>query len=161
MYLNFMDLDIAEFAVQYALSLGAKYADARLETIKTNEFLLKNGIPQMAGFDRVQGLGVRINAGGLGFMSTNDLSKDKIKQLVEKSFRLAKASSRISDSTEMSEEKTEEADYEVRQKIKLDDISPSDKLNVLLEIEKAIKSTGLDVPGRFLSLSDMQSEKYY
>ena len=156
-----MDLDIAEFAVQYALSLGAKYADARLETIKTNEFLLKNGIPQMAGFDRVQGLGVRINAGGLGFMSTNDLSKDKIKQLVEKSFRLAKASSRISDSTEMSEEKTEEADYEVRQKIKLDDISPSDKLNVLLEIEKAIKSTGLDVPGRFLSLSDMQSEKYY
>ena len=40
-----MDLDIAEFAVEQALSLGAKYADVRLETTRTNEFILKNGIP--------------------------------------------------------------------------------------------------------------------
>ena len=76
-----MDLDLAEFAVKHAVSLGAKYADVRLETTKKNDFILKNGVPQMAGFDRVQGLGIKLNAEGcFGFAATNELDKEKIKQ---------------------------------------------------------------------------------
>ena len=54
-----------------------------------------------------------------------------------------------------------EDDYEVPQKINLENLSPQDKLNVLFEIEKSMLSTNLDIPGRFLSLSDFYTEKYY
>ncbi len=157
-----MDFDLAEFAVSHALKLGAKYADARLETTSKNEFILKNGVPQMAGFDRVQGIGIRINSGGcFGFTSTNELEKEKIQAMVEKAVKVTSAASRIADSAAMSEEPVETADYEVKQKINLEDLSPTDKLNVLFEIEKAIASTKVDVPGRFFSMSDFCTEKYF
>src|SRR3989338_7729132 len=107
-----MDLDLAEFAVDYAIKLGAKYADARLETTSKNEFILKNGVPQMAGFDRVQGIGIRIDAGGcFGFTSTNELEKEKIKDAVERAVKITSSACRISSSAAMSEEPVENADY--------------------------------------------------
>ncbi len=157
-----MDLDLAEFAVDYAIKLGAKYADARLETTSKNEFILKNGVSQMAGFDRVQGIGIRINSGGcFGFTSTNELEKEEVKEVVERAVKLTSAACRISSSAAMSGEPVENADYEVCQKINLENLSPADKLNVLFEIEKAIASTKVDVPGRFFSMSDFYTEKYF
>ncbi len=157
-----MDLDLAEFAVSHALKLGAKYADARLETTSKNEFILKNGVPQMAGFDRVQGIGIRVNAGGcFGFACTNETEKEKIREVVEKAVKVTSAACRIADSAAMSEEPVETEDYEAKQKINLEELSPADKLNVLFEIEKAIASTKVDVPGRFFSMSDFYTEKYF
>ncbi len=157
-----MDLDLAEFAVNHALKLGAKYADARLEETSKNEFILKNGVPQMAGFDCVQGIGIRVNAGGcFGFACTNETEKEKIKEVVRKAFKLTSAACRIADSTAMSDEPVQAADYEVKQKVSLEDLSPADKLDVLFEIEKAIASTKVDVSGRFFSMSDFYTEKYF
>ncbi|MBS3133437.1 TldD/PmbA family protein [Candidatus Woesearchaeota archaeon] len=157
-----MDLDIAEFALNHALKLGAKYADARLETTATNEFILKNGVPHMAGFERVQGLGVRVNASGcFGFASTNELEKEKIRQMVEKAMKITSAACRIGEPADMSEEPVETADYVVKQRINFEDLSPKDKLNVLFEVEKAIASTKVDVPGRFFSMADFYTEKYF
>ena len=66
-----MDLDLAHFALDEALKLGATYADVRLETTNANGFILKNGVPQMAGFDRMHGIGIRVRADGcFGFAST-------------------------------------------------------------------------------------------
>ncbi|MBI2664630.1 TldD/PmbA family protein [Candidatus Woesearchaeota archaeon] len=157
-----MDFDLADFALNYAMKLGAKYADVRLETTKTNEFILKNGVPQMAGFDRVQGLGIRFNSGGcFGFASINILEKEKIKRMIEKAVKVTSKASKIADSTEMSAEKAHEADYGVKQKISLENLSPGDKLNILFEIEKAIAATKVDVPGRFFSMADFYTEKYF
>lgn len=157
-----MDLDLAEFAVKHAISLGAKYADVRLETTQKNDFILKNGVPQMAAFDRVQGLGIKVSSNNcFGFASTNELDRDRIKQIVERAVRVTKAASRMGESAAMSEEPAVEAEYEVKQKLKLEDLSPGDKLNVLFEIDKAVTSSGVDVPGRFFSLSDFSTEKYF
>ncbi|MAG16294.1 TldD-like protein [Candidatus Woesearchaeota archaeon] len=157
-----MDLDLAEFALNHALKLGAKYADVRLETTRTNEFILKNGIPQMAGFDRVQGMGIKINSGGcFGFVSTNELEKEKIKEVIEKAMKVTSAACRITEPAVMSEEPVETADYEVKQKVNLEDLSPKEKLNVLFDIEKSIASTKIDVPGRFFSMADFYTEKYF
>ena len=161
-----MDLDIADFAVKHAASLGAKYADVRLETTRKNDFILKNGVPQMAGFDRVHGMGIKVSVNNcFGFASTNELEteldKEIVKSMIEKAVKMTKAASANGERAVMSPAPVEEEDYEVKQKINLDNLSPQDKLNVLFEIEKAIASTKLDVPGRFLSLSDFYTEKYY
>ena len=90
-----MDLDIAEFAIKHATSLGAKYADVRLETTRKNDFILKNGVPQIAGFDRVHGLGIKIKVNNcFGFASTNELEtemdKETVKKMVEKAVRITR-----------------------------------------------------------------------
>ncbi|MBI2137536.1 TldD/PmbA family protein [Candidatus Woesearchaeota archaeon] len=157
-----MDYDLAEFAVSHAIKLGADYADARLENTTANDFILKNGIPQMSSFDKVNGLGVRVQSGGcFGFASTNEPEKEKIKDMVEKAMKMTKAACRIAQHSQMSEAPAENAQYEVKQKTKLDDLSPKEKLNVLFEIEKSIASTKVDAPGRFFSLSDFCTEKYF
>ncbi len=71
-----MDKDIAEFAVNFALKQGASYAEARLEDIEANGFVLKNGTFEISGFERNSGIGIRILKDGvLGFIATDELKK--------------------------------------------------------------------------------------
>ncbi len=153
-----MDKDIADFSVKYLLKKGASYAEARLEHHESSGFILKNGNPEIAGFDKVSGLGIRflIN-NSLGFLSINDFTKKKIIELIDKSIKRTKASSKISDKIEFSISSATKKSYKVTQKIKLKDKSPEDKINSIIEIDKQIK----DLKGRYLSFSDSLSNKYY
>jgi len=147
--------DLAEFSLKTVQDLGAKYAEVRYESHESNGFVLKNGISEVSGFDKTSGLGIRylIN-NNLGFVSINILNKELIKKLIEKSFRLTKNGSKISDKINLSEEKTEEANLDIKPKKEL---NPDEKFNVLKEVDNVIK----DVPMRYLSLSDNLIEKYY
>jgi len=157
-----VDLDLAEFAVDYARKIGATYADVRLESTIANSFDVKNGIPQIAGFDRVSGIGIRVVINhALGFASSNNISRDHIVKLVERAAKLTKAASRIGDTTEFSKEEPQVASYEVKQKVNLDSLGPREKLKVLFDVEKAIMSSKVNAPGRLLSLSDFYTEKYF
>ncbi|MBI2143555.1 TldD/PmbA family protein [Candidatus Woesearchaeota archaeon] len=157
-----LDLDLAHFAIDYAGKIGASYADARLEATSVNGFVLKNGVPQAAGFDRVAGIGVRIvMKGSLGFACTNGLSRENVRAVVEKAARLTSAASRIGEKVKFSDEETNKAGYEVKQRVKLVDLSPKEKLAVLFDTEKAIKAVKANVPGRFFSMSDFYTEKYF
>ncbi len=157
-----LDLDLAHFAIDYAREIGASYADARLESTVVNGFVLKNGVPQVAGFDRVSGLGLRlVMKGTLGFASTNNLSKENIRRIVERAAKVTSAASSIGERVRFSAEKAEVAKYEVKQKIKLDDLSPKDKMKVLFDAEKSMKASKVKVPGRFFSMSDFYTEKYF
>ncbi len=157
-----LNLDLAAFAIDYARKVGASYADARLESTAVNGFVLKNGVPQVAGFDRVQGIGVRVVVKDtLGFASTNNISRENIRKVIEKAAKLTAAASRIGEKIILSDAKAEVASYEVKQKVKLADLSPKDKLKVLFDAEKAIKATKVNVTGRFFSMSDVYTEKYF
>jgi TldD protein len=157
-----MDIDLAEFAVNKAVKLGATYADARLESTSNNGFLLKNGIPQIAGFDISNGLGLRLVVkNALGFVSINDLDRQKVSQVIEKAFRTTEKAAGMCDRLSLASEKTHEQKYEVKQKANLQDVSPSEKLSILLEVEKNIAKSGADVPGRYFSLTDFITHKYF
>ncbi len=157
-----LDLDLAHFAIDYARRIGASYADARLESTVVNGFVLKNGVPQISGFDRVSGIGIRVVVNNtLGFACTNDLSRENLRHIMEKAAKLTKAASKIGEKTEFSDAKPEVANYEVKQKIKLADLEPKDKLKVLFDSEKAIKASKVNVPGRFFSMSDFYTERYF
>jgi len=154
--------DLADFAVKHALQLGASYAEARLEHNTGNNFILKNGILEGSAFAELYGLGVRfVKDQTLGFISINDFNKDIIKKLVERSVKLTHTSSRIKDPVKFSEEPAVKKNYSVKQKINLQDLEPSKKIGWLIDLDKAILKTKANLPGRYISLSDNLTKKYF
>src|SRR3989344_2358624 len=129
-----MDMeDLADFTIKKLEELGASYAEARLEQSSSNGFLLKNGVPQISGFDKTEGLGVRfIFNKALGFFSTNNLDKDNVMKLMGNSVKVTKRSKKLSDDIDFASEPKHEHKYEVKQKINAGDLSPEEKLNELL-----------------------------
>lgn len=157
-----LDFDSSEYALSLAMKAGADFADARLERNVSNSFLLKNGVAEVSSFDDSRGIGVRVLVQNtLGFACTNDLSKKGVSKIVEYAIRDAKACARIKNNVRLAGSKPFKASYEVRQKKKFEDISAEEKLKELFDIEKAIKSTGIKVPGRFFSLTDTVEERFY
>jgi len=155
------DKDIADFAIKYATTLGCSYAEARFEHSSQNGVVIKNGVPQISSFGKVSGLGIRfIISKTLGFMSTNVLTKETVKSLLEKAVKATKRGSRIGEEIQLTNEEAYTDKYEVKQKIKLDSVDPEEKMQLLLDAEKEIMDLKVNVPGRFISLSDNTTTEY-
>ncbi|MBD3259706.1 hypothetical protein GF371_03690, partial [Candidatus Woesearchaeota archaeon] len=121
-----------EDIAQYALDLckDVDYADIRVENLKETSFLLKTGIPEIATFDKVKGLGLRIVVNGsMGFASTNNLEKPNIKQLVSHAIRVARTSKRlIKNPIRFSDENINIANYSVKPKRDPENLGADEKL---------------------------------
>lgn len=146
--------DLADFSVKYLQEKGASYAEARLETATSEGYVLKDGNLEISGFDKSIGLGIRylIN-NNLGFVSTNELSKEKIKQELEKSLRIVRRAKIISKKIEFSKSKPNIKTYKVKAK---ETLSPDQKIKWLMELNKELKAEHT-----YLSLADSINEKYY
>jgi TldD protein len=156
-----MDKGLADFSIKYAQKLGAEYAEARLENTENNSIVLKNGIIEISGFDRFQGIGIRYIANKkMGFVSTNELNQNKIIRLLENSINLTKRNS-IAEPIPLSNEPAHKAKYEVKQKKKLMDVEIDEKIKYLLQAEKAIKATKIKVPARYIVYQDNDTTEYY
>jgi len=155
--------DLAEFALKHADLLGAEYAEARFEHSENNSFILKNGNPDAAAFSSISGLSIRVIVNGaVGFASTNRLERPKIVEVVNDAVQTARASSGLlKEPIRLSDEEVVSAEYEVKQKTRIQDIEPDEKLNELTEIEKSLRDTKINLPARFFELSDEVREKYY
>ena len=69
-----MNEDSAEYALELASTLGAVYADVRLEHQKKSEITLKNGVLDEVSSIVSEGIGIRImTEEGIGFSSSNGL----------------------------------------------------------------------------------------
>ena len=149
--------DLADFSIKFLQTKGVDYAEARLETNSSTGILLKDSNPEMTGFDKSCGLGVRylIN-NNMGFVSINELIKEKIKEQLERSIKLTKRAEPISQKLCLSEEKAIKSKHEVKQKQKIQDFSQEDKLKFVNEIDKELLAEH-----KYLSLSDNITEKYY
>ena len=156
-----MDKSLADFALRYIEKRGASYVEAKLESHETNELFLKNSIPEAISSLTTSGLGIRyITDGTLGFISTNCPEKNRLKTIIDKSLKLTKRSSKYKEGIKLSEEKIHKKSYKIKQKINLKDISPEEKLKELVEADRAILSTKLKIPGRYISLTDKLVKKY-
>jgi len=155
------EFDIADYAIAYLLRLGASYVEVRLEHTKGSSYLLKNGILQGGGIEDKQGLGIRFLANGsIGFLSTNLLDKESIKDIINKSYKLSRASKHLKENVTLSAEEVHKQKYNVNQKIRLENVSSESKIRLLQDIDKVILNTKAKVPGRFLSLSDSETTEY-
>ena len=150
--------DLADFALKKLEEFKVDYAEVKLETTCGNGFLLKNGNLDVAGFDKINGLGIRylIN-NNLGFVSINEFDKETIKRIIEKSVRITKNGVKIGDKTYLSKDPAFKKDYEVKEKEKTQDLTADKKIGFLMDLDKDLK----DVAMRFFYLSDNITEKYY
>ncbi len=157
-----IDFDAADSALRYAMMQGVKFADVRLEQSTSTGFLMKNGVVQISSFEDLSGIGIRVLINGTaGFAGTDDLSREGLKRVVSAAVKDAKACSRIDNRVKLSKAEAYEAKYEVRQKEKLEEVDLKARLDILQDIDKAVLSTGVKAPYRFLSISDSVDEKYY
>jgi len=157
-----MGRELADFAIKYAASLGANYAEARLEQVDADVFVSKNGVLEVSGFDSSQGLGIRfIVDNTLGFVSTNLVEKNRIRQLIEKAVKLTSRGSKITEGVALSQERVEKAKYRVKQRKNVLDTGPEEKISLLKDIESNLAEARIKIPGRYLSLSTGITKKYY
>jgi len=156
-----MDESLADFSIAYAQKLGASYAEARLESTTANSVVMKNGIVQAAGMDKHEGIGMRfiINR-KMGFVSTNELQKKKLMETITKALKTTKATKSLGENVNLSKEPAHKAAYEVKQKIKLENVSVDERIALLQQAETAVLATKANVPSRYMVLSDGDVNEY-
>ncbi|WP_258084273.1 TldD/PmbA family protein [Thermococcus thermotolerans] len=155
--------ELVEFAVEKALELGAGYAEARFEEKNGTSLAMKNGNPEGLSIISEKGIGVRVLVdGGMGFASTNVLTKESVAEAVKKAVKLAKAASRVrNESIRFSDEDFHRVSYKVKMKKDFRDVSPEEKMELLRKIEEEVKGTGVNVPMRYLGYSDQLWKKIF
>ncbi|MFH1285209.1 MAG: TldD/PmbA family protein [Candidatus Micrarchaeota archaeon] len=158
-----MDLDLADYSVKRACSLGASYAEARLIKGSSNGFLLKNGIPELSGFHEETGIAVRLLVNGaLGFFSSNKLSRSALGKEVETAVNAAqKVSRKKSAKIEFARERAEQKSYSAKEKISLSSVDEREQFEELQEVYSLLKDSNAGVSSSYLSLGVGKEEKFY
>lgn len=90
---------------------------------------MKNGNAEGLGILADRGIGIRVLVdGGMGFASTNVLTKESVAEAVKKAVKLAKAASKVrNEPIRFSEEDFHEVYYEVKMRKDFRDIPPEEK----------------------------------
>jgi len=159
-------MDLAAFAVECASKLGAEYAEARLQSDVGNVYLMKNGNPEVAGFVRERGLGIRVLVnGGLGFASVNLLNRRLVEKRVREAVGMARTSVRVMRKPiKLSYEKTFEDRWEVKPKVPFDDVPVEEKMSLFSDLDKTVSSpeeVGVSIPYRVFQLIETTTEKHF
>ena len=149
-------MEILEYAIDKALSFGASYAEARFEEKQGLSLSMKNGSPGGLELKMEKGVGIRVLVnGGMGFASTNELTKERIADIVDRAVKLARAASKVrNEPVEFSDENFHRVYYEVKMKKDLRDYSPEEKMGLLKKVEEEIMATGVNVPMRYILYND-------
>jgi Predicted Zn-dependent proteases and their inactivated homologs len=110
--------------VKRALSLGANYAEARYQLDYHEDVRLRNGHPVAGGFSVNSGIAVRVIVdGAMGFASTNRMKQNSVRNAVERSIALAKASAKLlRRPIEMSEEELGKDKVIVRPRVRFENV---------------------------------------
>ncbi len=150
-------------AVDYALSLGASYAEARYQRDVTDEVVLRNGRVVGAGSNVREGVGVRLLVkGSLGFAATNNLTWEGLKEAVDKAFARARSAARLrKEPIVFSEERLGRVTYEVVVKEPLENLDAESMIRYGREVSEAIMSsaTKVKVPAVMIEASTNVEEK--
>lgn len=151
-----MDEDIAQFALKRAQT---DYAEVRMEESYGVQMVVKNGNLDVYQLNSSYGLSVRVlHNGGLGFASTNVLTKESVLSAVEKAEKLARASAvKNENPIGLSEEKMYTDSYTVPQKKHLDNVDRAEEfleLNALVASEEGLVS-------QLYEYEDEQKTKYF
>ena len=151
--------------MEHSLSLGAKYAEARVQRDLGHTYTLKNGTAEPVNLTRRLGVGIRVIAdGALGFASTNSLDRTELCSAAESAVRIAKAARRLTASPlRLSQEKSWEDDWKAPMKVDFLDVPVEEKFEVLFTIERSLvpENVHVSLPSRILLLDEELTEKYY
>lgn len=144
--------ELANFALDYSQSNGrfCDYAEVRLESNYIDTIAFINGKLHLGNlpleltsdaFARKTGLNIRLLVnGGMGMVTTNQLTKQSIKDSVEHAYRIAKRSSEQRKTPiTMSKEKVYETNWQSKYNINPMDVSIEEKIQYLQEFVNIFK----------------------
>ena len=136
-------------------------AEVRLEERNVRSLSVKSSEVSSVNSLRDSGMNVRIVLpSGIGFASSNRISKAEGARLAHLALKLAKSGRRASPIA-LSEEHAAQTSWEVPQKRRLVDLSTEEKLGYLRELDRAVLKTGVKVRGRYYELRDYEIEGFF
>jgi TldD protein len=157
--------DHLEFVISLALAQGASYAEARYQSDYSESNLLKNGEPEVASFETKKGIAFRaIVNGGLGFGASNQMNKRELRSLVRKVVASAKQAGRMNKvPVVMGQGELGQAKVDIRPRVSFDAVGLDGRLDLLQEADRAAleaaEAAGVKLPGRYLALDTLMTEK--
>jgi TldD protein len=156
-----MDTDLVDFAVEHARSKGATYAEARFEEQTNEDFIVKGGIVDAVDLTESRGIGVRVLAkGSIGFSATNVLTRAVVREVVDRAVALAKGAKRKQPIT-FAPEPAVVADWSVPEVRPLADTPVEERVNEIVDIDRALVDLKSRIPGRFFMCYSNRISKYF
>ncbi|MEM2376714.1 MAG: DNA gyrase modulator, partial [Sulfolobales archaeon] len=142
-----MSEDLLNYVVDYALSLGAKYAEARYQADETLVMISRNGKLITLGKNLSDGIGIRLIYNGvLTFSATNKLDRSNLIDVVRKTVDRAKAISYLlKNPVRFSDDRVERGSYEVNVLKDFNSLDISEKVKLLEELHKSVTKTTKEV----------------
>ncbi len=128
-------MKIEEYAIELAMKLGAVYADLRMENLRKEAILVKDGKVEKTTSELQRGMGIRVLLGTWGFASTTELVKPTINQAVKTAVSMAKAVKHRVEGRIAGAGITE-ARTHIRRKIDPFEVEPSEKIELCLEADR-------------------------
>lgn len=152
-----LDEDVAEATLR---AIGSKatvlLAEVRLEERNMRGLAVKSS--QVSSLNSLEDSGMNVRVvlpTGIGFASSNRVSRVEGARLAKQALRLAKGGKRKSPVT-MSSEQPVRTTWAVSQKRSLIDVTTEDKLAFLRELDSLVAKTGVKVQGRYYELTDYE-----
>lgn len=157
--------DLMQKMMDEALRLGASHVELRYQQDRSLSHLLKNGVPEINSSNISSGIGIRVLVdGALGFGAGNNLSSSSMLETVSRTVRNARSSASMrSKPIQFSPEQSHRVHYSVEQKKPFADLELSEKMSYLKDVDalavEAVQGKGAKLPGRFLELETLETEK--
>jgi len=139
-------LDAADQAVEHALALGARYADARVMHRRTESMSARNGAVEALDQGETVGIGVRALVGsGWGFFATPHLDAPSVRAAGRQAVEIAKASSRVPGPASMIPADPEVGSWSSRCEVDPLEVPLSDKGDLLTSATAEMREQGADI----------------
>ncbi len=156
-----IDEGLAETLLDEASKASPILAEVRMESRDNRQISIKSGQVSSIMSAHDAGLNVRIVlTSGIGFASSNVVSKPEGLKLVQHALKQAK-NARRKTPVSLSPERPVRTSWEVRQKHPLVDVTTEEKLELLRAIDSAVIKTGVKVQGRYYELKDWETSGYF
>lgn len=158
---NILNRELADYTLDYARSKSVEYAEVRAQNARIEQLVVKNGVLDAFVSTLDGGYCVRILVnGGIGFASTNKWTKEEARKIVDTACGFA-AMARRKNRITFADEKGVEAEWDVAQKQRIEDVHPEEKIRELMEVDKVLASTEIKIPGRIMGCLTALLEKYF
>ncbi len=153
--------DIAEAVIEQALSLGAEFADLRIESVSGVNILVMDGKTKTVTARVEKGCGIRSFVGGAwGFAVCNGLDKAELMKAAEVSVGLAKVSKeKARHAFEIEKTPSVRKNITYNCKIAPSSISVEDKLSFVLSLDKSMSAHDERIVSRSARYDDLEGDR--
>lgn len=156
-------MKIPQLCLDYAKSLGADYADIRVQRTTRESLFLEDLSFKNSSVDVIYGYGIRIlKSGAWGFAHSNVFTEDAVKKTTKEAYDIAKYSTKLKrgNGIELVNEKSYIASYQTPFKIDPFGVPLSRKTALMLEISKKILNYK-DIKKAYVHFLSQKDEKVF